>query len=356
MTPIHREVVVIGGGQAGLAIGHFLAEQGRDFTILEAADAPAAAWRERWDSLRLFTSARYNSLPGKPFPGDPDRYPTRDEVVAYLTDYASGLPVELSSRVRRLTRSGSSYRVELDDREYEADQVVVATGPFQTPRIPAFAAGLADTVHQLHSTGYRNAAQIPDGLVLVVGGGNTGYQIAEELTATHEVHLAVGSRQTPMPQRLFGRDIFRFLDAFGALTASVDTRIGRRMQGRETLVGSSPRRARRQGIRVHPRATGARGSTVTFVDGTQLDVTTVIWATGFALDHAWIDVPVFAPDGTVLQRRGVTPSPGLYFLGLPWMHSRGSALLGWVQHDASYIAARIALVSASTSPRVLTAR
>jgi putative flavoprotein involved in K+ transport len=356
MTTIHREVVVIGGGQAGLAIGHFLAEQGRNFTILEAADAPAAAWRARWDSLRLFTSARYDGLPGTPFPGDPDRYPTRDEVVAYLTGYASGLPVELGSRVRRLARGGDVYRVELGDRAYDADQVVVATGPFQTPRVPALASRLAPGVHQLHSTAYRNPAQIPAGPVLVVGGGNTGYQIAEELAATHDVHLAVGSRQTPMPQRLLGRDIFRYLDAFGALTKSVDTRMGRRMKGRETLVGSSPRRARRQGIRLHSRATGATGSTVTFADGTELTVATVIWATGFALDHAWIDAPVFAHDGTVLQQRGVTPSPGLYFLGLPWMHSRGSALLGWVKDDAAHIAARIEAISAPTPPRVPIAR
>jgi len=213
MSTHHREVVVIGGGQAGLAIGHFLAQQGRRFTILEAADAPAAAWRERWDSLRLFTPARFDSLPGKPFPGDPDRYPTRDEVVGYLTDYARDLPVELSSRVRKLRRDDARYRVELDDRTYEADQVVIATGPFQTPRIPALAARLAPDVHQLHSAAYRNPAQIPAGPVLVVGGGNTGYQIAEELATTHEVHLAVGSQQKPLPQRILGRDIFRYLNA-----------------------------------------------------------------------------------------------------------------------------------------------
>jgi putative flavoprotein involved in K+ transport len=358
MSTHHREVVVIGGGQAGLAIGHFLAQQGRRFTILEAADAPAAAWRERWDSLRLFTPARFDSLPGKPFPGDPDRYPTRDEVVGYLTDYARDLPVELSSRVRKLRRDDARYRVELDDRTYEADQVVIATGPFQTPRIPALAARLAPDVHQLHSAAYRNPAQIPAGPVLVVGGGNTGYQIAEELATTHEVHLAVGSQQKPLPQRILGHDIFRYLNALGAVTKTADTRIGRRMKKSDALVGSSPRRARRKGVNLHPRATGASGSTVTFADGSGLPLTTVIWATGFALDHAWIDVPVFGPDGTVIQQRGVTPAPGLYFLGLPWMHTRGSALLGWVKDDAAHVAARIAAhapTPLSTKPLALAA-
>jgi putative flavoprotein involved in K+ transport len=209
--------------------------------------------------------------------GDPDHYPTRDEVVAYLSAYARDLPVELGSRVCRLRSDGAGFRVELDGRSVEADQVVVATGPFQTPRTPALATRLSPGVTQLHSAAYRHPAQLPAGPVLVVGGGNTGYQIAEELSSTHEVHLAVGSRQKPIPQRVLGRDIFRYLDAVGALTAPADTRLGRRMKAGDTLVGSSPRRARRQGIRLRPRATGAGGSSVTFADGTAVAVATVIW-------------------------------------------------------------------------------
>src|SRR4051812_8417921 len=187
-----HEVVVIGGSQTGLAIGYFLAAQGADFVILDAESEPAGVWRKRWDSLTLFTSARYDSLPGLPFPGDPDRYPTKDEVAHYLTDYARRfeLPVELDSAVRALHPSAhGGYLLELDDRTIEADQVVIATGPFQTPFIPSIAEGLAPEVAQMHSTGYRSAAQIPEGRVLVVGGGNTGYQIAEELAASHETHI-----------------------------------------------------------------------------------------------------------------------------------------------------------------------
>jgi putative flavoprotein involved in K+ transport len=348
-----REVIVVGGGQAGLAIGHFLAQHGRDFTILEAADTPAAAWRERWDSLRLFTPVRYDGLPGRAFPGDPDSYPGRDDVVAYLTDYARhfALPVELGSRVRSV-RPGEAarYIVELDDRTYEADQVVIATGPFQVPRVAPVAGHLSPDIIQLHSTEYRRPDEVPAGPVLVVGGGNTGYQIAEELARFHEVHISIGSRQTPLPQRIVGRDLFRYLEATGLMRKSVDTRIGQRMRYRETLIGSSPRAARRHGIQVHGRTDDVSESEVRFSDGSRLQPRAVIWATGFALDHSWIDVPIFDDGGRLMHRRGVTAAPGLYFLGLTWQYTRGSALLGWVKDDAEFIADRIAaLVSAGTT-------
>jgi putative flavoprotein involved in K+ transport len=342
-----REVVVIGAGQAGLAIGYFLARQGHDFTILEAAEVPAAAWRERWDSLKLFTPTRCDALPGLAFPGDPSSYPGRDEVAAYLTGYARhfALPVELGSRVRSIRKRDGTYLVELDERTYEAGQVVVATGPFQVPRMPAIAERLDPDVAQLHSSAYRTPQAIREGRVLVVGGGNTGFQIAKELAGSHEVHLSIGSRQTPLPQRILGRDLFWYLDATGLIRKTTASRIGRRMEGRDTLIGSSPRALRRRhGVQLHGRAVNAAGSTVSFSDGTTLEARTVIWATGFGLDHSWIDAPVFDDSGRVVHERGVTESPGLYFLGLSWQHTRGSALLGWVKDDAEYLAQQISAV------------
>jgi putative flavoprotein involved in K+ transport len=301
------EVIVIGGGQAGLAIGYFLARQGRNFAILEAADEPAAAWRARWDSLKLFTPARYSSLPGLPFPGHPDAYPGRDDVVAYLAEYARKftLPVVLGSRVRSVRRAEGRYLVEVDGRSYTTDQVVVATGPFQVPFVPPIADRLGEDVFQLHSTRYRAPVDFSDGPVLVVGGGNTGFQIAEELSATREVHLSIGSRQTPLPQRILGRDLFWYLEKTGAMRKSIDTRIGRRLAGRDTLIGSDLRTLRkRHGVRLHPRAVEASGRIVRFSDGSGLEVGAVIWATGFRHDHSWIDAPIFDGRKCVVHRRG----------------------------------------------------
>jgi FtsP/CotA-like multicopper oxidase with cupredoxin domain len=349
----HHDVVVVGGSQAGLAIGYHLKKQGRDFTILEAASEPAAVWRERWDSLTLFTSARYDSLPGIPFPGDPSRYPTKDEVAEYLTDYARRfeLPVELGSRVHAVRASDNGYLVELGDRSIEADQVVIATGPYQTPFVPPAAEGLGPDVRQMHSTGYRSPRDIRDGRVLVVGGGNTGYQIAEELSGSHETHISIGTAQKPLPQRILGRDLFWYLDKTGLIRKTKDTRIGKRLRKNEdTLIGSRPRTLERLGVVFHPRALDASGSTVTFTDDTNLEVDTVIWATGFRLDHSWVEVPVFDEAGQVIHERGVTESPGLYFIGLPWQHTRGSSLLGFVKDDAEYLAQRIAARRRAPAP------
>ena len=341
----HFDVVVIGAGQAGLAIGSFLARKGRRFVILEAADAVGAGWRSRWDSLVLFTPRRYDALPGLAFPGDPDGYPTRDDVIAYLDLYAAtfDLPIDFNSPVRSVRQVNGAFRIDVDGRQIVADQVVVATGPFQQPRTPPIADRLAPDVFQTHSTGYHRPSEIPDGHVLVVGGGNTGFQIAKELSATHTVQLAIGSRQTPLPQKLLGRDIFSWLTRLGVLTKPVDSRLGRRARDRDTLIGSSPRELKRKyGVTLRPRVVSASGRTVTFADSGEQQFGAVIWATGYRPDHAWINAPVLDAEGRPRHRRGVTDVPGLYFLGLSWQYTRGSALLGWVKDDAEFIATKIA--------------
>jgi putative flavoprotein involved in K+ transport len=341
----HYEVVVIGAGQSGLAMGYFLSRQKRRFLIVERAGSVGSAWRERWDSLTLFTSRAYDSLPGLDFPGDATGYPSRDEVIGYLEEYARRfeLPVSLNTNVRRLSagRPGG-YVLDTDRETISADQVVVATGPFQQPFVPDIATQLAPEIYQGHSVQYRRPSEVPEGTILVVGGGNTGFQIAEELSSTHDrVVLAVGSRQMPLPQRVLGRDLFWWLTKSRVISKTVESRLGSRMQHRDTLIGSSPRRLGRHGVTLKPRVVEAQGKTARFEDGDELDVDAVIWATGYRPDHSWLDLPVIDAADGVRHRRGVTELPGLYSLGLYWQWTRGSALIGWVKDDAEYIAQQI---------------
>jgi putative flavoprotein involved in K+ transport len=338
------DVVVVGAGQAGLAMGYFLKRQGRRLLIVEAGSI-ASAWRQRWESLTLFTPRRYSGLPGLPFPGEPDGYPSRDEVIAYLEEYAERfeLPIDENAPVRSLAAQDGKFMLEVDGKALTADQVVVATGPFQAPFVPEVAERLSPDVFQTHATGYRKPSDVPEGTVLVVGGGNTGFQIAKELSATHQVVLSVGSRQTPLPQRLLGRDLFWWLTTSRAFNTTIESRLGRRLSTRDTLIGSSPRELkRRYAVGLKPRVVDANKRTVRFADASELDVDAVLWATGYRPDYSWIQIPVFDEAGRLRHRRGVTDVPGIYFVGLTWQHTRGSALIGWVEDDAEFIAEQIA--------------
>jgi putative flavoprotein involved in K+ transport len=350
------DAAVIGAGQAGMAMGYYLREQGRRFVILERGDSIAPAWRERWDSLTLFTPRSYSALPALPLPGDPEGYGTRDEVIAYLERYAETfeLPIELNSEVRKVSRESDHFVLEVDGRTVIADQVVVATGPFQTPFVPKLAENLAPEVWQAHSTGYRQPGDVPEGTVLIVGGGNTGFQIAKELSATHKVVLSVGSKQKPLPQRIAGRDLFWWLTKTHLLFTTVESRLGSKLQYRDTLIGSSPRElTRRYGVELKPRAIDAAGPIARFEDGSELEVDAVVWATGYRPDFSWIDLPILDSNGRLRHRRGVTDVPGLFFLGLTWQWTRGSALIGWVKDDAAFLAERIAALQEAKTQAVL---
>ena len=212
------------------------------------------------------------------------------------------------------------------------------------PFIPPIAKELDPGVRQLHSVEYRNPATMPPGTVLVVGAANSGCQIARELSATHAVELSAGQRLPAIPQRPLGRDVWWWASTLGLDRVTAGSRLGRRLAGRDQVIGPGPRRlARRHGIRLRSRATRVAGRTVTFADGDAAKYDAVVWATGFTTDHTWIDIPgVTGKQGRILHTRGVTASPGLYMLGHTWQHTRTSALLGWVRNDAAFLVERIA--------------
>jgi putative flavoprotein involved in K+ transport len=333
------EVIVIGGGQAGLAAGYYLSQAQIPFLILDAGAHAGDSWRRRWDSLELFTAARYSALPDLPFPGDPQHYPGKDAVADYLENYARThqLPVRHDSRVTSLEPCDGGYRAVTGSGDYQAAQVIISAGAYQQPRIPPLAAELGSEVTQLHSSGYRNPGQLPAREVLVVGAANSGAQIAEDLAATHRVHLSQGARIPRMPRRVLGHSVHFYGDHLGLIAAPLDSWRGRTQRG-DLLIGTSLRQLqRRHRVDLRGRTAGAREHAVSFEDGTELDVETVIWATGFRSDYSWIHAPVLDAGGAPAHRRGVTSSPGLYLLGMKNQYSRGSSLIGWVRHDAVYI-------------------
>ncbi|MGZ5374416.1 MAG: NAD(P)-binding domain-containing protein, partial [Aeromicrobium sp.] len=255
------------------------------------------------------------------------------------------LPIQLGTEVTSLSRSDGVYIAKASQEEFEAKQVVIATGPFHIPFIPAIGETLDPDVAQVHGADYRRPEQLPIGDVLVVGAGHSGCQIARELSASRHVDLSVGKRIPTVPQRLLGRDLWWWGSGLGLTSRiTVDSRLGRRLAGRDQIIGDGPKRlAKRYGVQLRPSATSSSGRTVHFKDGTSAEFAAVVWATGYKVDHSWIDIPNAKDDqGHILQARGVTPSPGLYTLGLSWQHTRASALLGWVGDDAAFLGEHIA--------------
>jgi len=349
----HVDVLVVGGGQAGLVASWYLARAGVEHLVLDAEQRVGDAWRRRWDSLELFSAAAYSALPGLRFPGDPEHFPGKDEVADYLEAYARTfqLPITLDIRVRTLDRTAGGYRLETTRGAYQAEQVVVATGAYQQPVVPGFAAKLDDQVAQLHSSAYRNPHQLPAGQVLVVGSANSGVGIAEDLAASHQVHLSRGQRLPWLPRRLLGRSLHWWGDHLGLLTAPLEGSWRGRTQRGDLLIGTSLRQLARQGVRLAGRAVDAQGRRVRLADGQPLQPEAIVWATGYRSDYSWIEVPVLDQRGLPVHRRGVTQAPGLYFLGMHNQYSRGSSLLGFVHHDAAFIVERICQHLAATPRR-----
>ena len=351
-----REIgtAVIGGSQAGLAVGYHLRRRGLPFVILDENERIGDAWRKRWDSLRLFTPGLYNGLPGMPFPGSPVSYPTKDALADYLETYARAfeLPVRTGVRVERLTKVGGRFEVSCRERTWYAWNVVLATGAFAHPRVPSFARELDPNIVQLHSQQYRSPAQVRDGGVLVVGAGNSGAEIAIELARTHQTWLSgrdTGQEPTragSLPDHLF-TPIMWFV---ATRVLKVNNPLGRKARDYflDPPRGIPLGRIRRTdfaaaGIERVPRMTGVRNGRPELEDGRVLEVSNVVWCTGFSPDYEWIDLPLPTRYGAPVHTRGVVEScAGLYVVGLPFLYSLSSALVGGVGRDAEYIVERIA--------------
>ncbi|GAB4526399.1 MAG: NAD(P)/FAD-dependent oxidoreductase [Anaerolineae bacterium] len=341
------EVGVVGAGQAGLATGYYLKQRGVSFIILDENDAVGASWTKRWDSLRLFTPAKYSGLPGYPFPGDPYALPHKDDVAAYFAAYAQrfDLPIQLNTKVQQIKHDGSAYQIETNRGMIQVQQVVIASGTFHTPAIPAITHALSPSIQQIHSSAYLNPAQIQGERVLVVGAGSSGAQIALELTHTHQVFLA-GRDPGSNPRKILGKDLFWWFYTTGLARLSRESWIGQRLlssdERADARVDVSRKAILAAGIEWLPRVTGAVEGQPQFEDGRVVPVDAVIWATGFRADYSWIDDLPVDEKGYPRHYRGmVWDHPGLYFVGLKLQHRANSHLIGGVGEDAEYVVSSI---------------
>jgi putative flavoprotein involved in K+ transport len=355
MEQVERfETMIIGGGQAGLSVAYHLKKDERSFVVLDAGRRIGDMWRGRWDSLRLYSPASRDSLPGLAFPGAGNAYPTKDQMADYLESYAATfeLPVQRETTVRVLTSADGRYLARTTDgRTFEADNVVVATGVFRKPYTPDFANELDATITQLHSNDYRNLSQLQKGRVLVVGASHSGSDIAYEAAATHDVVLSgTDTGQLPVPiESRRGRTGFRLLVFAGTHILNVNTPMGRKMRPHVRHGGGPLLRYRKKDLlaagveRAVGRTVGVENGRPMLSDGRVLDVRNVIWCTGFRPDFSWIDLPIeFGDDGYPVQYKGaVASSPGLYFAGLPFLHSFASMLITGSARDSEGIARQI---------------
>lgn len=351
-----HDAIVVGGGQAGLATAYHLTRRGLDVVVLDEQAHVGDGWREAWDSLRLFTPARYDGLPGMPFPGDPSAFPSRDEMAAYLSAYAArfALPVLSGLRVDALRRVGErdpDYVVTAGERRFRAPCVVVATGPHRAPSVPSFATALSPSIRQLHSSAYRNPEQLQPGPALVVGASHSGPDVALELAASHRTILS-GPFRGEIPFDVEGRParaIVPVLWLAANRLLTVGTPVGRKIRPEVRshggpLIRVKARHLAAAGVEHVPaRTVGVRDGLPVLDGGRVLEVANVVWCTGFRLDFDWIDLPVVGEDGWPLEDRGVvTSAPGLYFVGLPFQRSFASMLIGGAGSDAAYVARQVA--------------
>ncbi|SFB56134.1 putative flavoprotein involved in K+ transport [Amycolatopsis marina] len=337
MEPL--DVIVIGGGQAGLGMGYRLRQAGLSFTIVDERPRTGDVWRDRWDSLRLFTPRPFVNLPGLKAPGDMQYYPTKDEIADYLQRYREqfDLPVRNGFRVQSLQSRNGVFAATGDDETLEAKAVVIAAGPFHTPHVPACAHQLDSAVRQLHSQDYRRPDDLGPGNVLVVGGGNSATQIAEELSAGRRVTIATNGQIAYAPKTIAGVSLFWFMHLTGMLRADKDAWVSRYARPHsDTVIGFNLRKLIDQHVVRHipHRVTDCDGREVAFADGTREGFDNVLWCTGFRPGYEWLKV-VNALDeaGSPQQTRGISPVPGLYWLGHPWQNRLNSALLNGVDME-----------------------
>lgn len=336
------DVIVIGAGQAGLSMGYYLQQGCYNFVIFDGKKRIGESWRNRYNSLILFTPRSYSSLPGMKLEGDENGFPTKDEIADYLEIYANrlSLPVQLETTVLKVQKTKGVFQVLTNKGVFLSKHVIIASGAFQKSFIPPIAQNLSKEVFQIHSSQYQSPEMIPDGSVLVVGGGNSGTQIAAELSGSRDVTIAISHPFKFLPLKIRRKSIFYWLEKVGLLYAGVNTRRGSwfRKQSDPIFGFDLKHLIHEEKIKIKPRVIQTQGREITFSDYSKKSVENIIWSTGFTPDYDWINIDgALGEKGVPLHKRGVSSIQGLYYIGLPWQHQRGSALICGVGRDAKFL-------------------
>ncbi|WP_088104089.1 flavin-containing monooxygenase [Halalkalibacter urbisdiaboli] len=336
------DVIVIGAGQAGIVTGYYLRKLDKHFLILDKNKEIGDSWAKRYDSLTLFTPRAYSSLPEISLPGDKDGYPNKDEIANYLKNYVEtfSLPVLMKTEVLSVRQvKMNQFMVVTNKGEYLSRNIVIATGPFQKPSIPDIQTKLSKEVVQLHSDEYKNSTQLKPGKTLIVGAGNSGVQIATELCEEFDVYLSVGKKNKNLPHKIFNKSIFWWFDVLGLSKATVKSPIGKVLKRNDPIIGKEYKPYVKSGkIKLKRRLKSFSDNRAIFENGEECIADNVIWATGFEFDYSWLHVKnILDKNNKPIHERGCTKVPGIYFVGLPWQHTRGSALITGVSQDAEYI-------------------
>lgn len=337
------DVVVIGGGQAGLVTGYELQKSNRKFLILDKNKAIGDSWRNRYDSLTLFATRRYSSLPGLKLDGDQAGYPTKDQLADYLDNYVTefSLPIKLGIDVTLLEKSDEIYHVKTsEDESLYARVVVLATGGFEIPNVLKMSENFSKNIIQFTPSNYQRPSQVPNGTILIAGDGATCRQVAKELSKTHDVVMATGAKRKVKPQQIFGKDYFWWLDKLGILRVTKQSWFGKYMIRKAPFPGHKLNISdlKKDGVKIVGLLESADGENVSFSSGETLKIKSILWALGYKYNFDWIKIKnVTDQKNNLIEHRGVTSVKGLYAIGRMWQWTHGSATLTGVGSDAKYI-------------------
>ncbi|WP_432264635.1 flavin-containing monooxygenase [Autumnicola musiva] len=338
-----KDFIVIGAAQAGLAMAFYLRDINKDFLLVDKEEQIGASWLNRWDSLKLFTPSEFNNLPGLDFPAPQGHYPSKKEVADYFKLYAEKykIPIRFNTFISKICREKDYFLLKSTQGDLRTKNVIIATGPFHIPYTPPFAKNINKNIFQIHSNYYKNPQQLKKGNTMVVGGGDSGFQILDEISRTgRKVYYSGPEKVRTLPQELLGKTLWWWFTKTGFLSFSRDSWMGRKIRkGRQPIIGTSVKSIlKRKNINPVGKTKHADGNLIITEKKELTDIQNIVWATGYRANFSWIEGLEPDKHGYPEHHRGISNIEGLYFIGLPWLHTRGSATLGGIKKDAKHLA------------------